>query len=154
MSFTRFGARSPETERRRTWSAVEASGAGAAGRLSLVCAGKASDHHGAELRGVDVVRRNGSHDAAEAEHRDSIGNRQNIFQLVADKDDADPLAREVAENLPELLHLFSRKKRRWLVENEDAWASDQRLDKFDVLLFADGEPFDLDGAVERQAVPP
>ena len=88
-----------------------------------------------------------------AEDRDSIGNRQNVFQLVADKDDADPLAREVAENLPELLHLFSRKKRRRLVENEDARVSDQRLDKFDVLLFADGEPFDLGGAIERQAVP-
>ena len=72
---------------------------------------------------------------------------------MADKDDADPLTRKVAENLPELLHLLSRKQRRRLVENEDARASDQRLDEFDMLLLADGEPFDLGGAVERQAVP-
>ena len=154
MSFTRFGARSPETERRRTWKRRRSIRCRGGGATFAGLRRKASDHHGAELRGVDVVRRNGSHDAAEAEHRDSIGNSQDIFQLVADKGACRPLGpRGCGEFARASSPLQPRKKRCWLVEMRMRGLPISVLISSTCSLFADGEPFDLDGAVERQAVP-
>ncbi len=91
-------------------------------------------------------------DLAVAQHRDAVGDREHLAELVGDEDDRLALVDEAADDGEELVDLAGRQYGRRLVEDQDVGLAEQRLDEFDPLLLADREVFDLRIGIDTQAV--
>ena len=83
--------------------------------------------HFRDLLGVDVT--------PVLEHRDLVGQLEDLLQAVGDVDDADALGLERAHDLEQLLQILLAQHGRWLVHDEDARLAVQGLGDLDQLLF-------------------
>ena len=84
------------------------------------------------------------------EHRDIVGHREGVPQLVGDQDDG--IARIGIRSHPsqQLLRLLGSEHRGGLIQNEQAHVARERLHDFAALLGADGEVLDAGKRIEHQ----
>jgi hypothetical protein len=92
-----------------------------------------------------------AHDLAAADDGDSVGDLQDLVQLVADEDDAVTLGRKAPQDAEDLYRLLGRQDCGGLVEDEDARLSVERLEDLHALLLADRELAHLLVGVELEA---
>ena len=85
-------------------------------------------------------------------HRDAVGDREHLTQLVGDEHDRLALVDEAADDAEELVDLARREHRGRLVEDEDVGVAVERFDQFDPLLFADREILHFGVGVDVEAV--
>ena len=86
------------------------------------------------------------------EHRNAVGDRHDLVQLMRDDDDRLAVRLHGADHGKELVRLLRGEHRRRLVKNEDLGAAIQNLDDLHRLLFGDGHVVDLLFGVELEAV--
>ena len=109
-------------------------------------------HHHLRQRATAGFRRVGRrHHAPVAQHRDAVGDAQHFVQLVADKDDRQPLLLQVAQIAEQLVGLLRRQHGGRLVEDQDAGVVIERLEDFDALALADRKILDARRRVEGDA---
>ncbi len=92
------------------------------------------------------------HGLALAHHHDPVGDREGLFELVADEHDALAGGLELADDLEEVVDLLWCQYRGGLVEHQEACVAGEDLDDLDALLDADREILDDGGRVEVEAV--
>ena len=80
----------------------------------------AADHELCELASGHVLGQHGGDGAAGADHRDGVGDAEHLIELVADEDDSDPLRRQIAERVEQVVDLLRHEHGGRLVEDEDA----------------------------------
>ena len=73
-------------------------------------------------------------DPAAPDHRDPIGDLEDLVELVADEDDRVPVGRQTAQDREDLLGLLWGEDGGRLVEDEDARLAVERLEDLDPLL--------------------
>ena len=95
-----------------------------AGRKKL--AGRAADDVMHEVRRTDLRHRPGVAHLSVAQHRDPVGEAEDLVEPVGDIDDAQPLAAQPAQTLVQPRHVGLRQRRRRLVEYDDARRHRQR----------------------------
>ena len=109
-----------------------------------------ADHRaGKRLLGRALPRHGLDHLAA-PEDGDPVRDLQHLVQLVADEDDRDALALQVAEDLEEVRRLLRRQDRGRLVEDEDLRVAVERLHDLDPLLLPDGDAVDRGARVDGE----
>ena len=92
-------------------------------------------------------------DRAAADHRDPVGDRADLAQLVGDEDDRLAGLLELAHDLHQLVGLLGRQHRGRLVEDQHLRVTRQRLDDLDPLLDADRQVLDDRVGVDVEAEP-
>ena len=97
------------------------------------------DHQRREARAVGARGRAVRHLAPGAQHRDAVGDRQHLVQLVRDEDDREPVRREPAQHAEQAVHLLRGEHGGRLVEHQDARAAIEHLEQLEPLLLADRE---------------
>ena len=112
----------------------------------------APDHRVGELGRRRAGGIEGRDHLAAPHHRDAIGQRHDLAQLVGDEDDGLVLALEDAQHLEQLVGFGRRQHRRRLVEHEDFGAADQRLEDFNSLLQADRQFADNGVGIDDEAI--
>jgi hypothetical protein len=90
---------------------------------------------------------------AAPQHRDPVGDLEDLVQLVRDEDDRHPLRDELLEDLEELDRLLRCQHRRRLVEDEDVGVPVERLQDLDSLLLSDRDVLDLRVRVDVELEP-
>jgi hypothetical protein len=88
---------------------------------------------------------------APADHRDPVGDRQHLAQLVGDEDDRLALVGEALDHLEELVDLAGRQDGRGLVEDQDRRVAEQGLEQLDPLLLAHRQVGDAGVGVDGEA---
>ena len=141
--------RSSATVRSRTCSRARP---GCAGPLSISKITSRPTMSVARLCCVAVVGIGGADDAPVPQHRDAVGDREHLAQLVGDEHDRLALVDEAADDAEELVDLARREHGRRLVEDEDVGVAEQRLQQLDALLLADREVLDLGVGVDVEPV--
>ena len=112
----------------------------------------AADHQvGQRLLGCGL-RVGRSCDPSVAEHRDPVGDRKHLAQLVGDEHDRFALIDQAANHTEELVDLAWREHRCRFVEDQDVGLPEQRLHELDSLLLADGEVPDFGVGIDDQPV--
>ena len=112
----------------------------------------APDHRVGELGRRGPGRVEGRDHLAAPHHRDAVGQRHDLAQLVGDEDDGLVLALEHAQHFEQLIGLGGRQHRGRLVEHEDLGAAHQRLQDLDALLQADRQFADDGVGIDNEAV--
>ena len=104
----------------------------------------AADHQLGKFlrRGLRCLARR--HHLAAAHHRDLVGHRHDLAQLVGDEDDRLSLLLQLAKDAEEMIGLVGRQHSRRLVEDQRVGAAIERLQDLDALLQADRQ-FARDG---------
>ena len=90
-----------------------------------------------------------AHDPALPQHRDPVGQRQRLGQLVRHDDDRRAGRGQLAQQDEQLLHLVGGEDGGRLVEDQEPRRRDQRLQDLDALLLAHREVLDQRGADPR-----
>ena len=111
----------------------------------------APDHVGDRALRRRLGARHGRDQPAVAEHRDLVGDLEDLLQPVADEEDGDALVAEVADELEELGDLVRRERRGRLVHDQDADVERDRLGDLDRLLRGERQPARRAPHVERHA---
>ena len=109
----------------------------------------ASDHLLDDVVARDVRGRVFSDEAAVAEHRNLVGDLEQLAHLVGDVDDALALAFERADDLEQVLDLALSQRRRRLVHDQNVGIVGHRLGDLDHLPVGDGEIAHLCFRVDR-----
>jgi hypothetical protein len=99
-----------------------------------------------------VRRRHRLDHPAGAHHRDAVGDRHDLAQLVGDQDDRAALVAQRPQHAEELVGLLRGQHAGRLVEDEDAGAAIERLQDLDALLQPDRQLADHGVGIDRQAV--
>ena len=99
----------------------------------------APDHQLGERRAVGARGRAVRDLAAGAQHRDAVGDRQHLVQLVRDEDDREPVRHQAPQHDEQAFDLLRGEHRGRLVEHEDARAAIEHLQDFEPLLLADAQ---------------
>ena len=81
--------------------------------------------------------------AAEAEDEDPVGDLEDVDQVVADHDHAEPALAQAPDQVQHLRRLGDAERRRRLVEQHDLGLAEQRAGDRDLLALAAGERADL-----------
>ena len=102
----------------------------------------AAHHHLGELGFVRLRRRGLAHDGAPSQHRDAVGDREHLVELVADEHDRLAGVTQLPQVVEQVLGLGRGQHRRGLVEDQDVDAPVERLEDLDPLLLADREILD------------
>ena len=97
----------------------------------------APDHHLDERLGADLVLVEGADIGAIAQHRDPVGKLVDLGHAVADVDDGEAVAPELADQLEQLLGLARRERGGRLVHDQDLGIGVQGAGDFDLLLLGD-----------------
>ena len=108
-------------------------------------------HEGRELGGRGLRGRL-AHHPAPADHRDDVGDRLDLPQLVGDEQDRLPGPAQLAHDLEQLVGLPGREHRGGLVEDEHLRLPHEGLDDLDALLHAHGQVLDHGVRVHVEAV--
>ena len=111
----------------------------------------APDHQFGERRAVGAGGRTVRDLAAGAQHRDAVGDRQHLVQLVRDEDDREPVRHEAAQHHEQAFDLLRGQHRGRLVEHEDARAAIEHLEDLEPLLLADARGATRAGRAARRA---
>ena len=82
----------------------------------------------------------------------SIGDLQDLIELVRDEDDAEALRRHAAQRPQQTPRLLRREDGGRLIEHEDARPEIEQTQDLDPLLLADGELPDLCSRVDTETV--
>ncbi len=94
---------------------------------------------------------NGADHLAVADHRDGVGDVQDLVELVRDKHHAVARRRVLAlEKVKEFVGLAGGEHRRRLVENQDACAPVEGFENLDFLLHPDGQILDAGVGVQAK----
>jgi hypothetical protein len=129
-----------EPQRRRAWPAGRETR-----RLDPM-----ADHRRGELVAAGACAGPGQDDASLAQHGDTIGDRGDFAELVADEDDGQALRDEAAQRREQALGLGRRQDSGRLVEDQQPDVAVERLQDLDALLLADAEPADRCIRVDRK----
>ena len=89
---------------------------------------------------------------AAPEHRDAIGHRQHLVQLVGDQDDRRPALDQRAQHGEQLVDLLRGEHRRGLVQDQHPRVAIERLEDLDALLLPDAQLLDRGVRVDDEAV--
>ena len=100
------------------------------------------DHHLHELGGVGVADVARADIGAVAQHRDAIGDGEDLVEAMADVDDPDAAPLEAAHDVEQARHVAFGQRRGRLVHDEDARIVRQRAQDLDALPVADGQRAD------------
>ena len=98
---------------------------------------RAAHHHGGDRFDRHVRGGGFTHDPACAHHRDVLGERLHLGELVGDQHDAGALALEFTQEHEQPIHFLRRQDRRGFVEDQHARAMAEGFQDLDALLFAD-----------------
>ena len=112
----------------------------------------AADHQLGQLLAAGVGGAAIGHHRTLAHHRDVVGNRHDLAQLVGDQDDGTALCLEVAQDAEQMVGLLRGQHAGRLVEDQDPGAAKQRLQDLDALLDADGKVLDAGVEVDLQRI--
>ena len=93
-----------------------------------------ADHQLREVVLIRLAREPRADDAAAPDDGDPVGDLQHLIQLVADEQNAVALVREAPEHREDLLGLLGGQDSGWLVEDQDASVSVERLEDLHALL--------------------
>ena len=111
----------------------QATAGGARGILLHAHQHLAPDHLRGQ-RGLGIARGRMPHDPTTADHRDLIGDRAHLAQLVRDEHDRGPRVGQLTHDRHQLVRLLRGEHSGWLIENEDLRLARQRLDDLHPLL--------------------
>ena len=114
----------------------------------------AADHHRREPFTVGVLGLDVAHHPARAHHRDAVGQRHDLAQLVGDQDNRPALVAQGAEDAEELVGLPRREHAGRLVEDEEPGAAVERLQNLHALAEAHRQVADDGVRVDVEAVFP
>ncbi len=109
-------------------------------------------HHLGELGLVRLRRRGLAHHGAAPEHRDAVGDGQDLVQLVADEHDRLAVVTQPPQVVEQVLGLGGGQHRRGLVEDQDLHPAVERLQDLDPLLLAHREVLDDRRGVDLETV--
>ena len=87
-----------------------------------------------------------------AQHRDAVGDREHLAQLVGDEHDRLALIDEAADDAEELVDLTRREHGRRLVEDQDVGFAEERLQQLDALLLTDRQVLDPGVRIDEEPV--
>ena len=111
-----------------------------------------ADHRLGELRRRGLGGHEGGDHLAPAHHRDPVGDRHDLAQLVGDQDDRLALRLQRPQQLEQGIGLGRGQHRGRLVEDEDVGAAIEGLQDLDALLQADRQVADGRVDVDIEAV--
>ena len=86
---------------------------------------------------------------AAAQHRDAVGHREDLAQLVGDEDECLALAAELADDREQLVDLLRREHRGRLVEDEQLRSAVQHLQDLDALLQSERDVLDASARLDH-----
>ena len=89
-----------------------------------------------------------------AHHRDVVGDRHDLAQLVGDQNHGAALVAQVAQDPEQVVRLLRGQHAGRLVEDQDAGAAEQRFEDLDALLDAHGQIGDAGIQIDLEAVFP
>jgi len=111
-----------------------------------------SDHQLGQVGGRDGIGVDGGDRLATSDHRDPVGDLEDLLELVVDEDDRRPAGLQLAQVAEQLLDLLGDQDRGRLVEDEDPGAAEEHLDDLDALLLADLQRLDQVVGVDGQSI--
>ena len=109
-----------------------------------------ADHQLGELAGVERADRLRRHDAAPSQHRDAIGDGDDLAQLVRDEHDADALGAQPADRAEQCVDVQRGEHGGRLVEDQHATVVMERLEDLDALALADRQLLDASIGVDAR----
>ena len=113
----------------------------------------AADHQADQLAAAEVADRQAAHAAAVAQHGDPRGKLEHLIQAMRDVDDGHALARELSDDLEQVVALGRRQGRGGLVHDQNAGIQRERLGDLDQLLLADAQACDLARGIRGEPEP-
>jgi hypothetical protein len=95
------------------------------------------DHHLNELGPIGLFQKALTHHFAVAEHRGPVAEGEHLLEAVRDVQNRDAFAFEQCQYLAQLVHFVLSKRRRGLVQNQNAAVIEQRGGNLDQLPLCD-----------------